>query len=82
MEAVYTPNRVPDEYQTLKGVCFFEADGCRPTTLPGTTSYQTLKGVCFFEAVAVFAQFAYCALYQTLKGVCFFEASPLRSPFT
>ena len=39
----------PGAYQTLKGVCFFEARkfGCRLNPLE---KYQTLKGVCFFEA--------------------------------
>ena len=39
------------EYQTLKGVCFFEAErvGRREAT---AALYQTLKGVCFFEALS------------------------------
>ena len=38
-----------DGYQTLKGVCFFEAmAACFDKT--SMFGYQTLKGVCFFEA--------------------------------
>ena len=38
-----------NQYQTLKGVCFFEAASSPPSYAP-TCRYQTLKGVCFFEA--------------------------------
>ena len=38
------------EYQTLKGVCFFEALVPGMFRLAGLEIYQTLKGVCFFEA--------------------------------
>ena len=38
-----------DEYQTLKGVCFFEARW-KPSPASCPSKYQTLKGVCFFEA--------------------------------
>ena len=47
-------------YQTLKGVCFFEAVTWRLLDII-QAKYQTLKGVCFFEAglaaVAVAAGF-------------------------
>ena len=38
-----------EPYQTLKGVCFFEATGWS-SIMTYTVVYQTLKGVCFFEA--------------------------------
>ena len=40
-----------NEYQTLKGVCFFEARGGIANRVSHPKSYQTLKGVCFFEAI-------------------------------
>ena len=42
-------------YQTLKGVCFFEA-AVLVVAVRRIYVYQTLKGVCFFEAPAIVSQ--------------------------
>ena len=41
-----------DEYQTLSGVCFFEATAVAMAAY-AAPEYQTLSGVCFFEAEAL-----------------------------